>query len=118
MPELQTVVELPEFRRRATRLLRESEVMDLVYYLANNPEAGAVIRGSGGVRKVRWAREGRGKSGGVRVITFYTGIDMPLFLLTVYGKGARENLEKSEVAAMRELTTALKASYGRKESRP
>ena len=113
--QLQTVVELPEFRRRAARLLREAEVTDLVYYLASNPEAGDVIRGSGGVR---WVREGRGKSGGVRAITFYTGRDMPLFLVTVYGKSARENLDKAEIAAMRKLTTALKASYGTKGRNP
>lgn len=115
---MQTVVELPEFQRRAAPLLRESEVMDLIYFLANNPKTGDVIRGSGGVRKVRWAREGRGKSGGVRVVTFYTGTDMPLFLITVYGKGARENLERSEVAAMRGLTTALKTSYAKKGREP
>ncbi len=116
--QLQTVVELPEFRRRAARLLREPEVTDLVYYLAGNPEAGDVIRGSGGVRKVRWLREGRGKSGGVRIITFYTGRDMPLFLVTVYGKSARENLDKAEIAVMRKLTTALKTSYGSKGRNP
>lgn len=67
---LQTIAGMPEFQRRAERLPSEAERHDLVLYLAQNPQAGDVIRGTGGVRKVRWAREGRGKSGGVRVITF------------------------------------------------
>ncbi len=108
---LQTVAETPEFQKRAARLLNEVERNDLISYVARNPWAGDVIPGSGGVRKVRWAREGRGKSGGVRTVTFYTGADLPLFLITIYGKGAVANLSRGDVAAMRKLTTILKASY-------
>ena len=111
--DVHTVVELPEFQRAAARLLSEAERDDLVYYLARNPRAGDVIKGSGGVRKVRWAREGRGKSGGVRVVSFFAGANLPLFLITAYGKGARDNLSKGEIGAMRKLTALLKASYGR-----
>ena len=107
----QTVCELPEFRRTASRLLTEAEVSDLIYYLGNYPEAGELIRGSGGVRKVRWARESRGKSGGVRAITFFTGPELPLFLITVYGKGAKDNLSRAEVNEMRKLTDLLKTTY-------
>ena len=110
---LHTVVELPEFRRAANRLLTEAEIGDLVYYLAQHPTVGDVIRGSGGVRKVRWAREGRGKRGGARVVTFYTGADLPLFLITVYAKGEKDTLSGVEVGAMRKLTAVLKESYGR-----
>ena len=115
LPNLQTVAELPEFQRRVARLLSEAERHDLILYLAQNPRAGDVIPGSGGVRKVRWAREGGGKRGGFRVVTFYTGVDLPLFLITVYGKGATENLSRAEIAAMRKLTMTLKESHGRRE---
>ena len=63
-----TIVELPEFIRRSKKLLAESELNDLIDYLATHPTAGVLIQGTGGIRKVRWKREGTGKSSGVRVI--------------------------------------------------
>ena len=60
------------------------------------------------MRKVRWSRDGGGKRGGIRIITFYTGVDLPLFLITVYGKGAVDNLSKAEVNDMRRLISILK----------
>jgi len=63
-----TVAEMPEYIRRVTRLLSQSERGDVIDYVAANPKAGDLIQGTGGVRKLRWARGGRGKSGGVRVI--------------------------------------------------
>lgn len=114
MSGLQTVVELPEFRKNAERLLSTDERTGLIDFLAQFPTSGDVISGSGGVRKVRWTRGDKGKSGGVRIITFYTGRDLPLFLLTVYGKGAKDDLSKSELATMRTLTRILKETYGAK----
>jgi len=61
----------------------------IVETLAQNPTAGDVMVGTGGCRKVRFAGRGKGKSGGFRVITFYSGDDLPLFLLTVFSKGER-----------------------------
>lgn len=63
-----TVAEMPEYQRRAEKLLTGPERLDLVNYLAAVPKAGDLIRETGGIRKLRWARSGRGKSGGVRVI--------------------------------------------------
>ncbi len=111
---LQTVVELSEFQRKARRLLSDVEVDDLITYLARYPRAGDVIRGSGGVRKLRWARQGRGKSGGVRVITYFSSPSLPLFLVSIYGKSARDDLKSAEVAAMKQLTAILRRGYGRK----
>jgi len=65
-----TVVELPEFVRRAKRLLSEDELRKLINHLAANPTAGVRMQGTGGIRKLRWKREGTGKSSGVRVIHF------------------------------------------------
>ena len=78
-----TVAETSEFVRRARKLLSEPERCRLISYLAACPEAGEVMEGTGGIRKVRWAREGKGKSGGVRVIYFYYNAGMPLYLLTL-----------------------------------
>ena len=108
----QTVVELEEFRRQAAHLLDDEERNALIDYLAQRPGSGDVIRGSGGVRKLRWRHAGTGKSGGLRVITICSGPWLPLFLITVYGKGARASLTKAELNAMRRLTARLKEIYG------
>ncbi len=63
-----TVVETAEFLKHAARLMSDSEREKLVVFLGGNPEAGEVMPGTGGVRKIRWAREGMGKRGGTRVI--------------------------------------------------
>jgi len=82
-----------------------SAVVDLV---AADPEAGAIMPGCGGARKLRFRKPGTGKSGGYRIITYYAGADMPAFLLTVFGKGERDNLTKAERNALAGLTKTLK----------
>ena len=86
----------------------EAERDDFVLYIAGNPEAGAVIPDTGGVRKVRWSRAGSGKRGGVRVIYFYHDRDRPLYLLMVYAKGRQEDLDPDEKRAVRELAATIK----------
>jgi len=103
---MQTVVELPEFVRRVKKLLGESERQSLVSYIAEFPKSGVVMRGTGGIRKLRWAREGSGKSGGVRVVYYFHNEQIPLYLLTVFGKGEKSNLsqsERNELAALVKL---------------
>jgi hypothetical protein len=104
---MHTVVELPEYLRRAERMLSEQARVDIVDYLAAHPKAGVIMRGTGGIRKLRWAREGMGKSGGVRVIYYYHDERMPLYLLTMFGKGERDNLTKAEQNALRRLVRTL-----------
>ncbi|BBI63871.1 toxin RelE [Vreelandella sulfidaeris] len=84
---MQTIVELPEFIKRASSLLKDEEKMSIVNYLAFHPQAGDIVQGTGGIRKLRWSAQGKGKSGGVRVIYYYHNGSVPLFLLTVFGKG-------------------------------
>ncbi|MDD2966082.1 MAG: type II toxin-antitoxin system RelE/ParE family toxin [Desulfovibrionaceae bacterium] len=107
-----TVVETPSFLRRAKNLLTEEERLNLVTYLAENPEAGDVMEGTGGVRKVRWARQGAGKSGGYRIIYYFHSRNIPLFALLIYGKNEKANLSQAEKNEMRKLTAIL-ANYGR-----
>jgi hypothetical protein len=104
---MQTVVELPEFRRRAQQLLSENEAQLLVSYLAEFPQAGTLIEGTGGIRKVRWAREGMGKRGGVRVIYYFHSERMPLYLLTVFGKNERADLSMAERVALAKFVKRL-----------
>lgn len=93
---LMTVVELPEFRRASGKLLTDADRQALVDQLAGHPKAGVLIEGTGGVRKLRWARDGRGKSGGVRVVYYFHSEAMPLYLLTMFAKNERANLSKAE----------------------
>lgn len=100
---MHTIVELPEYLRRAEHLLSERVRIDLVDYLAAHPTAGVIMQGTGGIRKFRWAREGMGKRGGVRVIYYYHDAHMPLYLLTIFGKGEQDNLTKAEQNALQRL---------------
>ena len=83
---MQTIVELPEFQRRSTALLTDTEKHAIINYLAAHPQAGVVMKGTGGIRKFRWASGNKGKSGGVRVIYYFHNESIPLFLLSVFGK--------------------------------
>ncbi|MFZ0694349.1 MAG: type II toxin-antitoxin system RelE/ParE family toxin [Alphaproteobacteria bacterium] len=110
-----TVVETPEFLSATRKLFNEDERAALVEYLAHNPTAGDLIRGAGGVRKLRWGLEGRGKRGGARVIYFHHGTGLPLFLLTAYAKNARADLSQVDRNDLRRLTKLLVESYGREK---
>ncbi len=82
-----TVAETLTFVRQADDVWSDDEREAFVDFIARNPEAGDVIRDGGGVRKVRWSRQGSGKRGGARVIYFFHDQDMPLYLLMVYCEG-------------------------------
>ncbi len=102
-----TIAEVPEYIRRVEKLLTEDERRDVVDYLAANPAAGALMQGTGGVRKLRWGRQGHGKRGGVRVIYFFHSARMPLYLLTVFAKNERENLTMAERNELARLVKTL-----------
>ena len=85
--------------------------MALISYLAANPTAGDEIAGSGGCRKVRVAGRGKGKSGGYRTITFYSGESLPVFLIMVFSKGERATLTQEEVNRLKVITKAIVQAY-------
>ena len=89
----------------------ESDRSNLVGLIAANPEAGDLIQETGGVRKMRWALPGRGKSGGARVVYYYHNDSLPIFLLAAYGKNEKANLSKAERNAMAKLVPALIQNY-------
>jgi hypothetical protein len=80
-------------------------------FIARNPEAGDVIPETGGVRKLRWRRQGTGKRGGVRVIYFYHNAQMPIFLLLIYAKARREDMTPDEKRQATRLAAALKQAH-------
>ena len=102
-----TIVELPEFNRKATALLSETERHELIDYLSSYPRSGDIMQNTGGIRKLRWARGGRGKSGGVRVIYYYHDERIPLYLLTIFGKNEKDNLSKAERNDLAKLAEIL-----------
>jgi hypothetical protein len=105
---VQTVVETPAYLASAKdEGLDDEERLYIVTYLAARPEAGDIIAGSGGAKKIRFAGRGKGKGGGYRVVTFYAGEDIPLFLLDIYGKDTQANLSKATLNELRRVLTAL-----------
>lgn len=107
-----TVVETAPFLRDAKSLLSEEERARLVFFLGTNPEAGDLIEDTGGVRKLRWARKGGGKSDGYRVLYYYYSERIPLFVLGIYAKNARESVNKAEKNIFKKLIVLLRQSYG------
>lgn len=91
--------------------MSEGEITELENTLARNAEAGELIPGTGGCRKLRLSGKGKGKRGGYRVITFFSGEKVPVFLLTVFSKGVKINLTQKERNALSELTKQLVEDY-------
>ncbi len=101
-------VELPSFMARWKSLgLDDADLLRLEIELLNNPKVGAVLQGTGGVRKVRFAFEDRGKSGSIRVIYIDFEIYEKIFLLTAYAKADQANLTKQERNDLRGLVELL-----------
>jgi hypothetical protein len=107
---LQTVVELASFVRQAKAIMSDDERAALVDYVAANPECGVSL--GGGLRKVRIARDGGGKSGGYRTLFVFGGAEVPLFLVGVFAKNVKDNLSKAELAHLVQLSKTLLANYG------
>jgi hypothetical protein len=106
-----TIAEVPEYIRRAEKLLTADERQELVNYLAVRPKAGVLLEGTGGVRKLRWGRQGQGKSGGVRVIYYFHSEAMPLYLLTLFAKNERANLTRAERNELAVLVDRLVSAW-------
>ena len=87
-----TVVETPLFQKQWPAYWTEEERGEFAAFLSSNPDVGDVVPESGGIRKVRWRRQGTGKSGGVRVIYFTRNAAEELVLLTLYAKAKTDNL--------------------------
>lgn len=108
---LMTVVEMPEFTSTARKLLDDTDRELLIEFLASHPQAGDLMQGTGGVRKLRWALQGRGKSGGARVIYFYHDMALPLFLFTIYAKNSQSDLSDAARNELKKITKAIVEGY-------
>ena len=105
-----TVAETSAFARRAEKLLSAEERDELIIFLAENPEAGDEIPGTGGVRKLRFAAKGKGKSGGARVITYFFDRVNPLYAIFIYGKGEQADLSPDQIRTVAGFAAAIKAA--------
>lgn len=111
MTKLVTIVETSNFATRAKVLLSEGQRQSIATMIAEDPTCGELMVGTGGCRKVRYALKGRGKSGGVRVIYFFTGEKSPTFLLALFAKNEKTNLTNSEKNQLAKATKNLLKSY-------
>jgi len=96
-------VETPIFTRLVRRFLVDDEYRLLQAALATRPHAGALIQRTGGLRKIRWGTEGRGKSGGVRVIYYWVTARDTILLLYIYDKAEQDDLSPSQARALRKI---------------
>ena len=94
--------------------MSRDEVEAFTDIVAADPHAGDRMEETGGCRKVRFAKPGRGKSGGYRIVTYFGGADIPVFLLTVFGKGEKSNLTQREKQQLAGLTKTLADAYRKK----
>ncbi|WP_288492066.1 hypothetical protein [uncultured Pseudomonas sp.] len=96
-------IETPIFTEDVDQLLTKDEYREFQDHLVQNPEAGSVIKGTGGLRKVRWAAKNKGKSGGVRVIYYYVTAAHQVRLILIYQKGRQDTLTDAQKAQLRKL---------------
>jgi hypothetical protein len=109
---VQSVVETPIYVADAKDAGMDAEEREaIVLYLSVNPFAGDMMAGTGGARKFRFKRPGMGKSGGYRIIFYYAGEDVPIFLLNVFTKGDRANLSKAEQNTLRAMLSSMAETY-------
>jgi hypothetical protein len=106
-----TVIETPAFLGDAKRHLSDKERWSLVTALAMDPEIGDVMAGTGGARKLRWARPFSGKSGGFRVIYYYHSSAVPLLILGLFAKNEKINLSKAEMNELEKILSNYAKHY-------
>ena len=110
-----TIAETAPFQNKIGTLLSDEERTDLISYLAEHPNAGVLIQGTGGIRKLRWACKGYGKSGGIRVIYYFHNETMPVYLLAAFGKNEKANISAKEKHLLAKLVREL-IEYWRKRN--
>jgi len=106
-----TVIEPEPFIKEAAKIMTSSEKIKLIDVVARNPEAGSIIPRTGGVRKIRIARERQGKSGGFRVVYYYYDKNHPVILFTVFGKGEKSNISDAEKNELYKIVKQIKKEW-------
>jgi len=105
-----TVLQLPKFKAEATELIGTDGIQSVAVYLTDHPDAGEVIPGAGGARKLRWAAKGKGKRGGARIIYVYVVVAARIYLVRCYAKNVKTDLTPDEKKELRRLAAHLKGT--------
>ena len=109
---MQTLVPIGTFEDKARNLLGNTGFNDMLESLARRPKAGRIIKGTGGLRKIRIARPDKGKSAGTRVIYYYHNEEKPLLLLLIYAKATQDSLTDAQKAQLRKHVDATIDEFG------
>ena len=109
---MQTLVPIGTFENKARGLLGNEGFETMLELLARRPRAGRLIQGTGGLRKVRIARPGHGKSGSTRVIYYYHSAHKPILLLLIYAKASQENLTSGQKTRLKKYVNEIIDEFG------
>jgi hypothetical protein len=96
------------YERRVGKVLRREERLPMELHVADDPERHPIVAGTGGIRKARWGRQGKGKRGGVRVIYFYRSTSDVVYFLDIYAKSEKEDLTAADKQVLKELVSRLR----------
>ena len=96
-------IETPTFTRLVLGLMSDEDYAEMQLALAKRPDAGKIIPGSGGIRKMRWAGSGRGKRGGLRVVYYWQVADDQIWMLLAYAKNERDDLTAGQIKELKQL---------------
>jgi len=107
MKPLLDFTETKKFTKKVVKLLSDEIYARLQIDLCNDPQLGEIIQGSGGIRKLRWAIEGKGKRGGARVIYYWAVSDGKILMLEIYKKNEKADLSKNELLQLRKIVEEL-----------
>lgn len=97
------IVETSIFTRQVVNLLTDDQYRELQSTIINQPDAGKIIPGSGGLRKIRWGASGKGKRGGVRLIYYWAVAQEKLLMLFMYSKSERDDLSPAQLKVLRDI---------------
>jgi hypothetical protein len=112
-----TIAETAAYLRDANMHLSDAERMELLVFLSKHPTRGVLVAGANGLRKLRWAKAGAGKSGGVRVVYYFHNESIPLYILALFAKNERANLSAAERETLGKLIDQLVAAHAKKRTR-
>ena len=97
------IVETPIFTKLINEIMSDDEYKELQEALVIKPDLGVLIKNSGGLRKIRWSVDGRGKSGGVRIIYYWMTENEQLYMMYIFPKNTQENLTDAQTKALRQI---------------